>query len=60
MPLDDRTRRTLPADLVARGRSNKQIAATLYLSEKTIENALSRVLRKLGVRSRTELAGRRR
>jgi DNA-binding NarL/FixJ family response regulator len=43
------------AELVAQGRSNKQVAATLFLSEKTIEHHLSRVYAKLGVRSRTEL-----
>ena len=36
--------------------SNKQVAATLYLSEKTIENALTRVYAKLGVRTRAQLA----
>ena len=44
------------ADLVAAGQSNKQIAATLYLSDKTIANTLTRVYDKLGVRSRTQLA----
>jgi DNA-binding CsgD family transcriptional regulator/tetratricopeptide (TPR) repeat protein len=44
------------AALVAQGRSNKQVAAALFLSEKTIEHHLSRVYGKLGVRSRTELA----
>lgn len=44
------------ADLVARGDSNKQIAATLFLSEKTVANTLTRVYAKLGVRSRTQLA----
>jgi DNA-binding CsgD family transcriptional regulator len=44
------------AELVAAGHSNKQAAATLYLSEKTIENALTRVYAKLGVRSRAQLA----
>ena len=44
------------AALVAQGRSNKQVAATLFLSEKTIEHHLSRAYAKLGVRSRTELA----
>ena len=43
------------AELVAQGRSNKQVAAELYLSEKTIEHHLSRAYAKLGVRSRTEL-----
>jgi DNA-binding CsgD family transcriptional regulator len=44
------------AGLVAGGQSNKQVAATLYLSEKTIENALTRVYAKLGVRTRAQLA----
>jgi DNA-binding NarL/FixJ family response regulator len=44
-------------ELAAGGRTNKQIAATLYLSEKTVENHLSRIFPKLGVRSRVELAG---
>ncbi len=44
------------ADLVAEGRSNKQVAATLFLSDRTVEYHLSAVYRKLGVRSRTELA----
>jgi DNA-binding CsgD family transcriptional regulator/tetratricopeptide (TPR) repeat protein len=43
------------AELVAGGSSNKQVAATLFLSEKTVENALTRVYAKLGVRSRTQL-----
>ena len=45
------------AELVAAGRTNKEVAATLFLSEKTVENVLSRVYAKLGVRRRTELAG---
>jgi len=46
------------AGLVAEGRTNREIAARLYLSEKTIETVLSRVFRKLGVRSRVEVAAR--
>jgi len=46
------------AALVAEGRSNKRVAAALFLSEKTIEHNLSRIYAKLGVRSRVELAGR--
>jgi len=46
------------AGLVSEGRSNKQVAAVLFLSEKTIEHNLSRIYAKLGVRSRVELAGR--
>jgi DNA-binding CsgD family transcriptional regulator len=43
-------------ELVAAGRTNKEVASTLFLSEKTVENNLSRIYAKLGVRSRTELA----
>jgi DNA-binding NarL/FixJ family response regulator len=43
------------AQLVAEGRSNKQVAAALFLSEGTVENTLTRVYAKLGVRSRTQL-----
>lgn len=46
------------ADLVVQGRSNKQVAADLYLSEKTVEGTLTRVYAKLGVRSRVELVRR--
>jgi DNA-binding NarL/FixJ family response regulator len=45
------------AGLVAEGRTNKQVAAALFLSDRTIEHNLSRIYAKLGVRSRTELAG---
>ena len=44
------------AELAAEGRQNKEIAAELFLSVATIEAHLSRVYRKLGLRSRTELA----
>jgi len=46
-------------DLVVAGRSNKEVAQALHLSPKTVEWNLSKVYRKLGVRSRTELAGTR-
>jgi DNA-binding CsgD family transcriptional regulator len=42
--------------LVAEGRTNKEVAAALYLSPKTVEAHLRSVFRKLGVRSRTALA----
>jgi DNA-binding CsgD family transcriptional regulator len=42
--------------LAADGLSTKEICAQLYLSAKTVEFHLGRVYRKLGVRSRTELA----
>ena len=42
--------------LVVAGKANKEVAGELYLSVKTVEGNLSRIYRKLGVRSRTELA----
>jgi DNA-binding CsgD family transcriptional regulator len=44
------------AELAATGLTNRQIAEQLFLSEKTVEAHLSRAYRKLGVRSRTQLA----
>ena len=41
----------------AKGMSNKEIAAALFLSPKTVEHHLSSVFRKRGFRSRAELAG---
>jgi DNA-binding CsgD family transcriptional regulator len=46
------------AALAAEGRSNKEIAAELYASVRTVEAHLSHIYRKLGVRSRTELTRR--
>jgi DNA-binding CsgD family transcriptional regulator len=46
------------AELAGRGHTNKEIAAELYMGVSTVEAHLSRVYRKLGLRSRTELAGR--
>ncbi len=46
------------AALVAEGKSNKEVAATLFISVKTVEVTLTRVYRKLGVKSRAELAAR--
>ena len=43
-------------DLVAKGLSNPQIAATLYISRRTVESHVSHVFRKLGVSSRTQIA----
>jgi DNA-binding CsgD family transcriptional regulator len=44
------------ADLAASGATNREIAAALFMSVKTVEAHLSRIYRKLSVRSRTELA----
>lgn len=41
-------------DVLARGVSNKEIARTLHISEKTVRNHLTNVYRKMGVHSRTQ------
>ena len=46
--------------LVVAGHSNKEVAEALHLSAKTVEWNLSKVYRRLGVHSRTELAATRR
>ncbi|KUN30088.1 LuxR family transcriptional regulator [Streptomyces antibioticus] len=42
--------------LVARGRTNREIAAQLYLSEGTVKNHISRILTRLALRDRTQAA----
>jgi DNA-binding NarL/FixJ family response regulator len=44
------------AALVARGRTNREVAAELFLGERTVETHLTHIYAKLGVRSRTELS----
>jgi DNA-binding CsgD family transcriptional regulator len=44
------------ATLVADGRTNREVAAALFLTVHSVETALTRIYRKLGVRSRAELA----
>jgi DNA-binding NarL/FixJ family response regulator len=46
------------AEAAAAGRTNKEIAAQLFLSSRTVELHLSAAFRKLGVRRRAELAAR--
>jgi DNA-binding NarL/FixJ family response regulator len=41
-------------DLIALGRSNRQIAAEIFLAEKTVKNYVSSLLSKLGMQRRTE------
>jgi DNA-binding CsgD family transcriptional regulator len=44
------------ASLVAAGHTNREVAAELYMGLRTVEAHLSAVYRKLGIRSRSELA----
>lgn len=44
------------AELVAEGKTNREVALILVVAERTIESALTQIYRKLDVRSRTELA----
>jgi DNA-binding NarL/FixJ family response regulator len=53
-PLSAREREV--AMLVAKGESNKAISAQLYLSVRTVENHVQRVLMKLGVTRRSDVA----
>jgi DNA-binding CsgD family transcriptional regulator len=46
------------AALVGAGKSNHEVAAALHLSPKTVEWNLSKIYRKLGVHSRTEMAAK--
>lgn len=46
------------AELAATGRTNKEIAAELFVSTKTVDTHLSAAMRKLGVHSGTALAHR--
>ena len=55
-PLTDKEERVLA--LLSEGKSNKQIAAAVFLAEGTVKNYVSRIMEKLHSRSRTELAVR--
>lgn len=66
----DRTRGTTPqnsaltptekriAELATSGLTNREVAATLFVSLKTVEANLTQIYRKLGIRSRAQLASR--
>lgn len=42
--------------LLVKGNSNKDIADTMFISEKTVKNHLTSIFRKLGVKDRTQAA----
>jgi DNA-binding CsgD family transcriptional regulator len=46
------------AELAAKGLTNRDVAAELFISPKTVEANLSRIYRKLDIHSRAELGGR--
>ena len=52
--LSPRERRIL--DLIAEGKTNREIAGELFLAEKTVKNYVSNLLIKLGMKRRTEAA----
>lgn len=52
--LTDQERKIL--DLIAEGKTNRQIGEQLYLAEKTVKNYVSNLLTKLGMQRRTEAA----
>lgn len=51
------TRERQVAALIAAGKTNKEIAGTLFLSELTIETHVRNILRKLNFKSRVQIAG---
>jgi len=52
--LTDQERKLL--DLLAQGLTNREIAAQMYLAEKTVKNYVSNLLAKMGMQRRTEAA----
>ena len=42
--------------LVARGLTNRQISTELWISERTVGNHVAKILHKLGLRSRAQIA----
>jgi DNA-binding NarL/FixJ family response regulator len=55
IPLTRREREV--AELVAQGRGNKDIAARLFISQRTAEGHVEHILTKLGFTSRASVAG---
>ena len=46
------------AELVARGMTNREITARLYVSTRTVETHVDHILRKLDLSTRTQLVAR--
>jgi DNA-binding NarL/FixJ family response regulator len=46
------------AELAAEGLTNREVASKAYMSPKTVQANLTRIYRKLGIRSRAELGAR--
>ncbi|WP_211352334.1 LuxR C-terminal-related transcriptional regulator [Nocardioides albertanoniae] len=55
-PVDLTPQEEAVAEMVASGLSNREVAAQLFVSPKTVQYHLTRIYSKLGVRGRTELA----
>ncbi len=53
-PLSPQERRIL--ELIAEGKTNREISETMFLAEKTVRNYVSNLLLKLGMKHRTEAA----
>lgn len=53
-PLNNKEEKIL--QLIAEGKSNKQIANAVFLAEGTVKNYVSRIMEKLHANTRTELA----
>ena len=53
-PLNNKEEKIL--QLIAEGKSNKQIANAVFLAEGTVKNYVSRIMEKLHANKRTELA----
>jgi DNA-binding CsgD family transcriptional regulator len=58
-PVDEltETERRIAA-LIAEGRTNREVASAMFVTENTVQTHIRHIFRKLGVRSRTELAAR--
>lgn len=57
-PLDLTATEERVAQLAAEGLTNREVAAAVFMSPKSVEGVLSRVYRKLDIRSRAELGAK--